>query len=780
MMDNRTIVGERFQASGDEAGTAPEDRRFRPDVQGLRAVAVTLVLLFHAHVPGLGGGYVGVDVFFVISGFVITGVLLRERAATGATSIRGFYARRVRRIIPAATLVIIVAVVASYVVLGPVAGSQSAGDARWASFFLINVHFASTGTNYLASQVPPSVLQNYWSLAVEEQFYLVYPALFLAVAALSLRASLRRRLAVVLTALGALSLAVSVLQTASNPTAAYFSPLTRAWELALGCLVAIATTSLRRLPAAMAATLSWLGLGLIVVAAVFYSSSTPYPGFAAVLPAGGAALVIAGGVVSTSTGAERFLGLRLCQGVGLISYSLYLWHWPILTIAAEHSTNGTLSVWRALGWELVSVLLALATYKWLENPIRHSRFLNARRWASLGLGLCLVLSSFAVATIELHAHPAATLATPGLAGLSTGDPCPPVAPAELRSLEGTAARRAQRDRARILVVGDSTACTMVPGLEAVAEPAGVGIEDGSVIGCGVVSGQIAPSYSDGRNINASTRTCQHSAIAAEDRALRSGRPNVVLWGSTWERDALEVGSRDHQQAVVAGTPQWSALLMKRMEARVRTFTATGATVVMLTQPPFYDNGNPSTPTPDDLAFERLNSLITQFASDTPHVRVVNLAAWVCPSGPPCPLGVGNIWVRGDGAHYTTQGSLWVARWLMPQLGIKALDRSASPLPLVNLVNVKLVNVKSGETVTGTVPLVAITSFNIGVAKVQFEASGKGTGMVVIGPTTFKDNLWGVHWDTTKLPPGTYQVRAVAYGSTGQRAVSRTIAVRVKG
>ena len=218
---------ERLQTSGDEAGTAPEDRRFRPDVQGLRAIAVTLVLLFHAHVPGIGGGYVGVDVFFVISGFVITGVLLRERVSTGSTSIASFYARRVRRIIPAATLVIVVAVLASYVVLGPVSGAQTASDARWASFFLINVHFANTGTNYLASQLPPSVLQNYWSLAVEEQFYLVYPTIFLAIAGLSLQLSLRRRLAIVLGGAAVLSFAVSVVQTSNNPTAAYFSPLPR-------------------------------------------------------------------------------------------------------------------------------------------------------------------------------------------------------------------------------------------------------------------------------------------------------------------------------------------------------------------------------------------------------------------------------------------------------------------------------------------------------------------------------------------------------------------------
>jgi peptidoglycan/LPS O-acetylase OafA/YrhL len=148
----------KIQHSVDETGTALEDRRFRPDVQGLRAVAVVVVVLFHAHVPGFGGGHVGVDVFFVISGFVITGVLLRERSSTGSTSILNFYGRRVRRIIPAATLVIIATVVASYPLLGPLGGEQTAKDSLWASVFLINLQFAATGTNYLGSQVPPSLL----------------------------------------------------------------------------------------------------------------------------------------------------------------------------------------------------------------------------------------------------------------------------------------------------------------------------------------------------------------------------------------------------------------------------------------------------------------------------------------------------------------------------------------------------------------------------------------------------------------------------------------------
>ena len=330
-----SITAEDTTLTGDEAGTPPGDRRFRPDVQGLRAVAVVLVVLFHANIPGLRGGYVGVDVFFVISGFVITGFLLRERARVGSTSLLHFYTRRIRRILPAASLVIIASVIAAYAFLGSVSGNQNAIDARWASVFLINVHFAATGTNYLASQAPPSVLQNYWSLAVEEQFYLLYPAIFLVVVGISLRSSLRRRIGLVLGVAIVVSFVWSILQTSNNPTAAFFSPLPRVWELALGGLVAVSTVQLRRLPAAVASALSWLGLGAILLASVVFSAATPYPGWRVALPVCGAALVIAGGTVNPTHGVERLLAQRPFQWIGLISFSLYLWHWPVLEIATQ-------------------------------------------------------------------------------------------------------------------------------------------------------------------------------------------------------------------------------------------------------------------------------------------------------------------------------------------------------------------------------------------------------------------------------------------------------------
>jgi peptidoglycan/LPS O-acetylase OafA/YrhL len=392
---------ERFLSSGSEAGTAPGDRRFRPDVEGLRAVAIILVVLFHAGVRGLSGGYVGVDVFFVISGFVITGVLLRERAQTGGTSILAFYGRRCRRIIPAATLVIVATVVLAYVLVGDTGGSEAATDGRWAAIFLANFHFIAAGTNYLTAQQPPSPLQNFWSLAVEEQFYIVYPSVFLILAGLRFRLSLRTRLAAALGVIIAVSFAYSIIQTSTSPTAAYFSPLTRAWELALGALVAVGTQQLLRVPFRLAAVMTWTGLGAILGAAFLFNAHTAYPGSWVAVPVIGAALVIAGGVAAPPSGAETVLGLNPFRYVGRISYSLYLWHWPILILAAESVGKTSLGVGENLLLVLGAGLLSAVTYRFVENPIRHARFVLRRRWASLALGAVLIALTFGVITARV-------------------------------------------------------------------------------------------------------------------------------------------------------------------------------------------------------------------------------------------------------------------------------------------------------------------------------------------------------------------------------------------
>jgi len=389
---------ERYLSSGDESGTPPDDRRFRPDVEGLRAVAILLVVLYHAGVPGISGGFVGVDVFFVISGYVITGLLLRERQATHRTSLVGFYARRCRRILPAATLVILSAVLFSYLLVGVVTGDNTAGDGRWAAVFLANFHFESVGTDYLLAMRAPSPLQNYWSLSVEEQFYIVYPTFFFLMARARSRVPLRIRMTTVLVPVMIVSYGLSIVQTSQSPSAAFFSPYTRAWELALGALVAVNVPALKRLPQQFASALTWLGMALILYSTWTFNTHVAYPGSLVALPVVGAGLVIAGGVAATRSGAELFLGIRPAQWLGRLSYSLYLWHWPILIIAAQRAGVTQLPLWESLGWVLVAMGISMVTYRFVENPIRHSKL---RPGQSMMLGLSLIAATVMLLTLVI-------------------------------------------------------------------------------------------------------------------------------------------------------------------------------------------------------------------------------------------------------------------------------------------------------------------------------------------------------------------------------------------
>jgi peptidoglycan/LPS O-acetylase OafA/YrhL len=388
-----------------ESGTLDGDHAFRGDVEGLRALAVALVILAHAAVPGFSGGFVGVDVFYVISGFVITGVLLRRIESTGRLSFLDFYGRRARRILPAAGLVLLVTVVMSYHYLGFLRGAMIADDARWASTFLANVHFAARDTNYFGGQFPPSPLQNYWSLSVEEQFYLIYPLLLVLCLRLVRRGRPRTVTAAVTAVVIVLSLTWSIHATAVNSATAYFSSATRAWELALGGFISATTHWWRRLPPLVSSVASWVGLVGVGLATVFFSSRTSYPGDAALLPVLGAGLVIVGGAGRARGAAAVLLARAPARWVGKISYSLYLWSWPLLTLATQNSTNGLSLADRALTI-LGSLIAASATYYLVENPLRRARLLVRYPWWSLVLGLVIIAAVLGFATYKISIIPA--------------------------------------------------------------------------------------------------------------------------------------------------------------------------------------------------------------------------------------------------------------------------------------------------------------------------------------------------------------------------------------
>jgi peptidoglycan/LPS O-acetylase OafA/YrhL len=328
-------------------------------------------------------------------------VLMRKLETSGSLGFKDFYARRSRRILPAAGLVLLVTMLASYHWLGFIRGAEVADDARWCAVFLGNFHFLSIGTNYFSSQLPPSPLQNYWSLAVEEQFYLVYPcALALSLVVIP-RLSVRHKVMIFTGVVVLASLSWSIYQTSADPYGAYLSSLTRAWELAVGGFVAAGTQHWLRIRRDVAACLTWLGIGGILIAATEYTGSTPYPGWAALLPVASAALIIVGGMSAGRWGAELLLGTFVFRWLGKLSYSLYLWSWPVLTIAVESSSK-PLSVAQRLLTILASLVLAALTYAIIENPIRHSKWV-ARSWRrGILVGALIVIAVLVVATLEIH------------------------------------------------------------------------------------------------------------------------------------------------------------------------------------------------------------------------------------------------------------------------------------------------------------------------------------------------------------------------------------------
>ncbi|WP_433606805.1 SGNH hydrolase domain-containing protein [Prescottella agglutinans] len=381
-------------AAGAEVTGAVEaspQTEFRPYIEGLRAVAVLAVVLFHAGVPGIRGGFVGVDVFFVVSGFLITGLLWRDVTTGGTVRVARFYGARARRLLPAGTLVLVVTAIGSAVLLPPLQAREDLGDGIASALYVGNYRFAARGTDYLAAD-SPSPFQHYWSLGVEEQFYLLWPALIICAAWLVRRRRARTGRAPsalpfvsVLTLVAVASFVVSLSWTHTLPSWAFFSLPSRAWELAAGGLVALSVPLWHRLPSLPAAVAGWAGLALIVLACVRLGETTPYPGTAALLPVLGTALVIGAGCAAPRRGVGRALSLPPMRAVGRLSYSWYLWHWPLL-ILAPALVGHDLGLSGRLTTVTVAAGLAVLTLKLVENPVRFAAPLRGSAARSLALG----------------------------------------------------------------------------------------------------------------------------------------------------------------------------------------------------------------------------------------------------------------------------------------------------------------------------------------------------------------------------------------------------------
>ena len=362
----------------------PKSAKFRPDIEGLRAFAILSVVLYHADLFGVHGGFVGVNVFFVISGFLITRLLLESAGEHGIKALPTFYTRRIRRLLPAAMTVVVATVVAARIWAPPLSVRSISIDGIFTTFYGLNYRLAVEGTQYLNNGNAASPLQHFWSLAVEEQFYLCWPILIVVIVLLG-RRHRNALVGLLLAAIVLVSFYYSVIVTRVDAPWAYFSLATRAWELGMGALVAIGASQLARLPGSIALIGGWLALAAVLAAAFVYNDQTPYPGSAAALPVVGAAVLIACGCCVVQRGVGVLLGVRPLQFAGRMSYSWYLWHWPMLVIAP-------MILGHALGWpeRLTVVVLSLAaatiTFKLIENPARSLRLPNLQ-WFAGGLAL---------------------------------------------------------------------------------------------------------------------------------------------------------------------------------------------------------------------------------------------------------------------------------------------------------------------------------------------------------------------------------------------------------
>ena len=334
------------------------------EIQGLRALAALLVVIYHADF--IPGGFIGVDIFYVISGYLITGLILREIQSSGGLNLKNFYQRRIKRLLPASVLVLIITAAISYLILPPIQRAELGRNVLAVGLLVSNYAFAFWETDYQNLGANPSALIHYWSLAVEEQFYLIWPIFILLISRMGVR-----KIKWAIFSVFTISLFFSIWQTQSSSILAFYSLHTRAWELAAGALILFIPKSIKAFLDKNQKILALIGLGLITYATIIFNSQTPFPGLFALLPVIGTFLLIA------SIGAwpklmRQLSNNKTTQWLGAISYSLYLWHWPALLLPSIYLERSLLAGEKIL-CVIITIILAHLTYKFVEQPIRYAK-----------------------------------------------------------------------------------------------------------------------------------------------------------------------------------------------------------------------------------------------------------------------------------------------------------------------------------------------------------------------------------------------------------------------
>lgn len=669
----------------DQAVLPPKSRRL--DIQGLRAVAVILVVAFHAGLP-LPGGFIGVDIFFVVSGFVITGMLLRELERSGTVRFRNFYARRARRLLPALAALITVVAIASMAFASPFASMQTtAKTGVSATFFSANIFILRIGVGYFSPEAANNPLLHTWTLSVEEQFYVLFPMLLLAGWLLGRRLLGRSQRGVVpvLAAVGIASFTLSVF-TSFGPAAslvsggvarrfAFYSSATRAWEFAAGAALALAAPWLAGISRRTSLLLGVGGVCAVAFGAFTISDLQPYPGTSALIPVLGTAAVIGSGFLP-SVGVGRLLALRPMVKIGDLSYSWYLWHWPVLVFAT--------AVWPGISGPLlalaaiVSLVPAWLSFTYLENPVRNNESIVGRRLVRLVAG-CLVVPVLACAALlavpRIESRVSDTYAAmkgqvdPTNVSYSRG--C-----AEVLLSESTNPSHCGwnlgANGPHVYLVGDSTAAQYSDGFVEAANTVGSPLTITSASACLFLDATV---FFDG----VETPGCDRY-VRGTTEWLTQQDPGVVVLASAWDWALNGKGVTVQSTPggpVYASTTQKRSALYSSLEATVSALRAAGHSVVLILPNPLFGQSIQDHWTPNDCPNFRLLLSVADCGATIPEVQaaaddreaiqVLNEVALstgaetlgvrdrYCFEGL-CRTNVGNLWMFRDGIHITVSES----------------------------------------------------------------------------------------------------------------------------
>lgn len=617
--------------------SGPSAHPIRNDIQGLRALAISMVLIFHAGFPFLKGGYIGVDVFFVISGYLITRLLVIEKEKHGRINLLAFYARRIRRLLPAASVALAGTALVSFFLFSPLEQSNLIRSFFASILYVSNLWFAFQATDYLGEDTNADPFLHTWSLSVEEQFYLIWPFLILLATLKKTGSNHSFKLTILIGSVFVLSFVSSLIMGGLYQPWAFFGSPFRAWEFATGALGFLLVHRNMQLPEPLHKLGVSIGIGAILLAGILYDKSTPFPGLYALLPTGGTLLVLIGDHQKNwFVDVSRIPWVRW---LGDISYSLYLWHWPLIVIPL--SLTGELSLWERIGLVALSLALGSFSYKYIENPIRFNATLARSTFKGLALGATLTIFGIAL-TFTLRGFVKAELNTPLQKDILAARSLIPTV-----YLDGCHASYtdivfsecsygASSSQKTLVLFGDSHAAQWFPAIEAFSKQHGYRLVSLTKSAC--PSAHIIP----------------YNAAYGRSYTECGAWQNLVLERIAQERPLLVILSNSSRYSSTSGhSSSNSEWWIGGMKDTLATIQRTGAQVAIIRDTPSLSHDIPIclsraawTGTPlsscDDPKIQVLNqtffALDQGAAKDFPTVRFVDFSDILCPEDT-CPARI---------------------------------------------------------------------------------------------------------------------------------------------